>query len=100
MGCRGFWLILALREDFKLDKNGSEQAIGGGASSRTFAGDPQGADENEFLRTGKKRLAGENARAATTDEVKVLSREARDLKEVVAEQALDLRLLKKEHDRG
>ena len=35
------------------------------------------------------------ARAATTDEVKVLRKEARDLKEVVAEQALELRLLKK-----
>jgi len=49
----------------------------------------------EFLEAGKKRLAGDTARAATTDEVKVLRREARDLKEVVAEQALELRLLKK-----
>ncbi len=49
----------------------------------------------EFLEAGKKRLAGDTARAATTDEVKVLSKEARDLKEVVAEQALELRLLKK-----
>jgi hypothetical protein len=32
------------------------------------------------------------ARAATSDEVKVLRKEARDLKEVVAEQALELRL--------
>ena len=49
----------------------------------------------EFLEAGKKRLAGDTARAATTDEVKVLRKEARDLKEVVAEQALELRLLKK-----
>jgi transposase len=49
----------------------------------------------EFLEAGKKRLAGDTARAATTDEVKQLRREARDLKEVVAEQALELRLLKK-----
>jgi bifunctional non-homologous end joining protein LigD len=34
-------------------------------------------------------------RAATTDEVKALRQEARTLKEVVAEQALELRLLKK-----
>jgi len=34
-------------------------------------------------------------RAATTDEVKQLRREAQDLKEVVAERALELRLLKK-----
>ncbi len=42
----------------------------------------------EFLDAGKKRLAA-------TDEVKHLRREAGDLKEVVAEQALELRLLKK-----
>jgi len=40
-------------------------------------------------------LAGDTARAANTDEVKDLRREARDLKEVVAEQTLELRLLKK-----
>ena len=49
----------------------------------------------EFLEAGKKRLAGDTARAATSDEVKVLRKEARDLKEVVAEQALEIRLLKK-----
>ncbi|WP_152460659.1 MULTISPECIES: IS3 family transposase [unclassified Ruegeria] len=54
----------------------------------------------EFLEAGKKRLAGDTARAATSTEVKDLRREARDLKEVVAEQALELRLLKKKHDCG
>jgi transposase len=49
----------------------------------------------EFLEAGKKRLTGDTARAATSTEVKDLRREARDLKEVVAEQALELRLLKK-----
>src|SRR6476619_5611253 len=49
----------------------------------------------EFLEAGKRRLAGDTARAATTDEVKQIRREAQDLKEVVAEQALELRLLKK-----
>jgi|TARA_B100001964_G_scaffold101996_1_gene114087 transposase len=49
----------------------------------------------EFLEAGKKRLAGDTMRAATTDEVKELRREAHDLKEVVAEQTLELRLLKK-----
>ena len=34
----------------------------------------------EFLKAGKKRLAGDTSRAATTDEVKDLRREARDLK--------------------
>jgi transposase len=49
----------------------------------------------EFLEAGKRRLAGDTARAATTDEVKALRHEARTLKEVVAEQALELRLLKR-----
>jgi transposase len=49
----------------------------------------------EFLEAGKKRLAGDTARSATSTEVKDLRRESRDLKEVVAEQALELRLLKK-----
>lgn len=49
----------------------------------------------DFLEAGKKRLAGDIARNATTDEVRRLRDEARALKEVVAEQALDLRLLKK-----
>ncbi|MCP4208425.1 MAG: IS3 family transposase [Shimia sp.] len=54
----------------------------------------------DFMEAGKRRLAGDTARAATTDEVKDLRREARDLKEVVAEQTLALRLLKKKHGRG
>ena len=49
----------------------------------------------EFLEAGKRRLAGDTARAATSNEVKDLRQEARALKEVVAEQALELRLLKK-----
>ena len=49
----------------------------------------------EFLEAGKKRLAGDTAREANTGEVKDLRCEARDLKEVVAEQTLELRLLKK-----
>ena len=53
------------------------------------------SQSKEFLEAGKRRLAGDTARAATTDEVKALRQEARSLKEVVAEQALELRLLKK-----
>ena len=49
----------------------------------------------EFLEAGKKRLAGDTARAATSDEVKDLRREARALKEVVADLTLENRLLKK-----
>ena len=49
----------------------------------------------EFLEAGKKRLAGDTARAATSDDVKDLRREASALKEVVAELTLENRLLKK-----
>ena len=49
----------------------------------------------EFLEAGKRRLAGDTTRAATSEEVKDLRRLAQELKEVVAEQALELRLLKK-----
>ena len=49
----------------------------------------------EFLEAGKKRLAGDTVRAATSDEVKELRREASALKEVVAELTLENRLLKK-----
>src|SRR6266849_6741148 len=49
----------------------------------------------EFLEAGKKRLAGDTARATTSDEVKDLRREAGALKQVVAELTLENRLLKK-----
>jgi transposase len=49
----------------------------------------------EFLEAGKKRLAGDTARTATSDEVKDLRREASALKEVVAELMLENRLLKR-----
>ena len=41
----------------------------------------------EFLEAGKRRLAGDTARAATSGEVKDLRRQAQELKAVVAEQA-------------
>ena len=49
----------------------------------------------DFLEAGKKRLAGDTAREATSDEVKGLRREAAALKEVVADLTLENRLLKK-----
>jgi len=48
----------------------------------------------DFLEAGKKRLSGDTAREATSSEVKDLRKEARDLKEVVVEQTLELRLLR------
>ena len=49
----------------------------------------------EFLEAGKKRLAGDTAREATSDEVKTLRSEARQLKEALAELAIENRVLKK-----
>ena len=49
----------------------------------------------EFLDAGKRRLSGDTARAATSDEVKELRREAQALKEAVADLTLENRLLKK-----
>jgi len=49
----------------------------------------------EFLEAGKKRLPGDTVRQATSSEVTALRREARDMKELVAELSLENRLLKK-----
>ena len=49
----------------------------------------------EFLEAGKRRLAGDTERSATTPEVKELRREVRDMKVLVADLALENRLLKK-----
>lgn len=49
----------------------------------------------EFLEAGKRRLAGDTSRAATTGEVTNLRREVRDMKVLVADLALENRLLKK-----
>ena len=75
-------------------------ARGANTALRSFAG--EGIAESvyytwskEFLEAGKRRLAGDTARAATSGEVKDLRREACALKELVAEQAMELRLLKK-----
>ena len=49
----------------------------------------------EFLEAGKKRLAGDTARQASSLEVKELRHEASALKEAVADLTLENRLLKK-----
>jgi transposase len=49
----------------------------------------------EFLEAGKKRLAGDTAREATSDEVKSLRAESGQLKEMLAELMMENRLLKK-----
>lgn len=49
----------------------------------------------DFPEAGKKRLAGDAVREATSDEVKGLRRESLALKEAVADLTLENRLLKK-----
>ena len=49
----------------------------------------------DFLEAGKKRLAGDTERQASSGEVKSLRHQASDLKELVAELTLENRLLKK-----
>jgi transposase len=49
----------------------------------------------EFLEAGKKRLAGDTAREATSEEVKSLRSESSRLKEMLAEVMIENRLLKK-----
>ena len=54
----------------------------------------------EFLEAGKKRLAGDTAREATSDEVKTLRAEARQLKEALAEVDPREPPAQKKRDRG
>jgi len=49
----------------------------------------------DFLEAGKRRLAGDLKREATTNEVHVLKNENMDLKQLVAELSLELRRNKK-----
>jgi len=49
----------------------------------------------EFLEAGKKRLEGDTLREASTSEVKELRKQNAELKEALAEEILEHRLLKK-----
>ena len=49
----------------------------------------------KFLEAGKKRLSGDTAREATSEEVKDLRAVSAALKEALAEQVMENRLLKK-----
>ena len=49
----------------------------------------------DFLEAGKRRLSGDTIREANTTEVTELRKENQELKEVVAEQTLNIRVLKK-----
>tara|TARA_R110000868_G_scaffold411018_1_gene701360 strand:+ start:158 stop:523 length:366 start_codon:yes stop_codon:yes gene_type:complete len=49
----------------------------------------------EFMEAGKRRLAGDTVREATSDEVKELRAETAALKETLGEMVMENRLLKK-----
>jgi len=49
----------------------------------------------DFLEAGKNRLNGDFKRQANTTEVKRLRNECNELKHIIAEQVLDIRVLKK-----
>ena len=49
----------------------------------------------EFMEAGKKRLAGDTVREATSDEVKQLRADSSALKEILGELLMENRLLKK-----
>ena len=57
-----------------------EESIAGLCRREGIAESLYYAWSKEFLEAGKRRLAGDTARAATTDEVKALRQEARALK--------------------
>lgn len=49
----------------------------------------------DFMEAGKKRLSGDTERNATSDEVKELREENRELKELIAELSIEVKALKK-----
>jgi transposase len=73
----------------------SEQSIAELCRREQIAQSFSYAWSEEFLEAGKKRLSGDTAREATSDEVKQLRPEASDLKEALTETLLENRLLKK-----
>ena len=80
-----FWLIVILEGERDETENGAGRI----AESLYYIW------SKDFLEAGKKRLSGDTARQVTSGEVISLKREARDLKEVLAETLLENRLLKK-----
>ncbi len=96
-GAVGSSVAVRRREDFRIvleglrgEENISELCRREGIAASMYYG-----WSKEFLEAGKRRLAGDTARAATSGEVKDLRREATALKEVVADLTLENRLLKK-----
>ena len=92
-----FWMVFAAK---KALPSSAAHCLAGNCAANAERGEgiAQGLYykwSKDFLEAGKKRLAGDIVRQANTSEVKNLRQQTRDLKEVVAEQTLELRLLKK-----
>ena len=64
-------------------------------SPRRYRGEPVLQLVEGVFGSGQGRLAGDTAREATSQEVKMLRAEARALKDALAEKMLENRLLKK-----
>ena len=71
----------------------SDDSLDGLCRKESSAQSPYSVWSNEFIETGKHRLAGDSARAATSDEVMDLRLEASALKQCVADLTLENRLL-------
>ncbi|ABE64529.1 transposase IS3/IS911 [Nitrobacter hamburgensis X14] len=87
--------IRIVLEGLRGEENISELCRREGIAASMYAASMYYGWSKEFLEAGKRRLAGDTARAATSGEVKDLRREATALKEVVADLTLENRLLKK-----
>lgn len=77
-----------------LDGLRGEDSIAGLCRKEGIAQSLYSTWSKEFMEAGKRRLAGDTARAATTGQVQDLRREARALKECAADLTLENRLLK------
>ena len=87
--------VRVARVELKLDGLRGEDSIAKLCRKEGIAQSLYYTWSKEFMEAGKRRLAGDTARAATTGEVQDLRREARALKECVADLTLENRLLKK-----
>jgi len=81
--------------DASRKKTAGEQGISELCRREGIAANPYYRWSKDFLEAGKKQLAGDTAREATSNEVKELRAENSELKEVVAEFTLKNRVLKK-----
>ena len=93
--CHQFWIVLANGICVRSGRSTSGQSRTSSPRNMPSAGTRKYFLTSRDTPMHKRRLAGDTVRAATSDEVKDLRREAQALKEVVADLTLENRLLKK-----